>query len=279
MRSLLLIARLRARVKIGYKGSIAGLVFHHRVRRPMELPEALRQLALLEPLEPVWSDRLRGFAQRQALPGGQRADGSLVDVPEWAEMKSIDRLRIENLSESARKIAVRLGHAPLAFLAPGSVWPTKMWRAEGFAQAAAELSKRGFKVVLMGSPEERDICERIRQSAPSAEVIAGETDLFATTQLLSMASIFIGNDSGAMHLAALAGVPSVAVFGPTILEFGYRPWESRAAVVQVPREKMSCRPCGKHGARSCPLGTHACMREVQASEVVTTALRLSGIDA
>jgi len=74
-----------------------------------------------------------------------------------------------------------------------------------------------------------------------------------------------------MHLGSTAGTPTVSIFGPTILEFGYRPWNARAEIVQI---DLSCRPCGKHGAKKCPLGTHACMKGISSRVVITAADRL-----
>jgi heptosyltransferase II len=71
------------------------------------------------------------------------------------------------------------------------------------------------------------------------------------------------------------GIPTVAVFGPTTLDLGYRPWQNRALVVQ---KDLECRPCGKHGAAKCPLGTHACMKTVRPPDVLTAIDRLLGSD-
>jgi heptosyltransferase-2 len=117
----------------------------------------------------------------------------------------------------------------------------------------------------MGAPAERGICDEIVRAAPGAVSIAGETSLWESAEILALADRLVCNDSGAMHMAAAAGVPTVTVFGPTILEFGYRPWQNQARVAQV---ELKCRPCGKHGAKACPLGTHECMKAVSVQTVL-----------
>ncbi len=285
-RSLKLAAELQAERKIGYRHFLNFFVFDDRLRRPLELPEALRQLALLAPIDTLpgghLADKLRNFSQAQGANGGQvNASGKLMPVPEWADMRipkleavrnaykrdrSLELLSSPRVRAVAEKI-LSTGRK-LSFLAPGSVWPTKMWTHEGYAQVARVLQSKGYQVVLLGAPDEKLICERILAEAPGAISIAGETSLFESAELLALAEFLVCNDSGAMHLAATAGVPLVSIFGPTVLEFGYRPWETQARVVQIPREQMPCRPCGKHGAKACPLGHHRCMKDVSAETVL-----------
>lgn len=284
-RSTWLAWSLRAKRKVGYRHALSFFAFHYRVRRPMELPEALRQLALLEPLEPGWKKRLDEFAKRQSASGGQGPNGDLLPVPDWATMDIpfLSRIRTEFqmnrrltlLSPRARSVAEALKlERPLAFLAPGSVWATKMWTVAGYSELARRLSKEGYQVVLTGAGPERELCEKVADRAHGVRIIAG-TSLIESAELFALGSLFIGNDSGATHLAAAAGVPTVAIFGPTILEFGYRPWQSRAKVVQVPAGTLRCRPCGKHGSKKCPIGTHECMTRIDVSTVMDAALAIA----
>jgi heptosyltransferase-2 len=94
---------------------------------------------------------------------------------------------------------------------------------------------------------------------------AGTTSLADLVSLLATGTALICNDSGAMHAAAAAGLPTVAVFGPTTLDLGFRPWNTRAIVVQ---RELGCRPCGAHGPMVCPIGTHECMEALPAREVL-----------
>lgn len=291
IRSALFIASVKARVKIGYRGGLFSLVFDRRIVRPLELPEALRQLALLIPIEVGWQERLKEFADRQSLPGGQKQDGSLLEVPSWAEMtvEHLKQVRArrhsrpfgdDGLAEKSRTIwrELDLQGRPLVVLAPSSVWKTKMWKAEGFAEVARSLSRANFRVVVMGAPEEKDLCQWVATEAPGAVSIAGRCGIFESAEILAHAELLVCNDSGAMHMAAAAGVPTVSVFGPTVLEFGYRPWQTAARVVQVSRSQVPCRPCGKHGAKSCPIQTHECMQKVSAQDVVLAASSFIGIN-
>ena len=282
-RSAILALRIKAKRKIGYRRFFNAAVFHDRVERPMHLPEALRQLALLAPLDPIWGERLASFASRQKAHGGQLSEDALVDVPDWADMtapalaqlrRSLykDRSMDARISEKVRGL-IGGGGEDIVCVAPGSVWPTKQWTRDGFSRVASDFRARGYKVFVLGSPEEKEICAEVAASS-GAVSLAGATGLYESAEILALSKILIGNDSGAMHLAAAAATPSVSVFGPTVLELGYRPWQSRARVVQVSRAELKCRPCGKHGAKSCPIGTHACMKSVAAETVIAKAREL-----
>lgn len=289
VRSLRLAFGLKARRKIGYRHPLASLVFHETVTRPKDLPEALRQLALLSPIDGLWSERLDQFRSLQTAPGGQSGGGALLEVPVWADMRvaRLTELRCDffagksgRYSPKSEGLMRELGlyGKDVAFIAPGSVWKTKMWLADGFTRVAREFLAQGYRVVITGSPEEKGICEDIAFRAPGAVSVAGRSSLFESAELLTTARILVCNDSGAMHLAAAAGTPTVSVFGPTILDFGYRPWQDSASVVQTAKGELACRPCGSHGSAACPIGTHDCMKRISADRVMQAAVTIANDD-
>ena len=284
-RTMLFVGRLKAKIKIGYRRFFNYFAFDHRVPRSLNLPEALRQLALLIPIEPSYSDLLTDFASRQTAPGGQGPDGTLTSLAPSADMSvpSLTKLRFakfrsQGFDSNANGVASVIepfadAADPVIVLAPGSVWATKMWTKDGFIETGRALAvSRGAITVVMGSKDERLLCMEIANAIPNAVTLAGRTSLFESAQLLAISDLLICNDSGAMHLGAAAGVPIVSVFGPTVLEFGYRPWSDRAEVVQ---KSLVCRPCGKHGSHRCPLGTHDCMKKISATEVLAAVERVT----
>jgi heptosyltransferase-2 len=283
-RSAFLVWQLTAKHKVGFSRPLNILAFNHRLRRPLELPEALRQLALLEPIDKIWGARLNEFALMQTASGGQSGSGTLSRVPEWASMEltTLKKVRAEfrklksvnEMSEGARVVANELSlekSSRMAVLAPGSVWPTKMWTKLGYAETAQALIAEGWRVIVVGAPNEKVICDEVVTISPQATSIAGRTSLYESAEIIACADLVICNDSGAMHMASAAGVPLVSVFGPTVLEFGYRPWQNAARVVEISKIQLRCRPCGKHGANVCPIGTHECMTRINASVVLDVA--------
>ena len=280
---------MRASRKIGYKRFFNYFVFDDCVSRPLDLPEPLRQLQLLTPLDHRVTEVHDAFRRLQTAPGGQSSPESLVEVPMGCDMKVRALMAIRNAkhvgahaanatSASACEMQVASVVEPffdlrerLVVLAPGSIWETKKWTKEGFIETGRALSA-GAVVVVIGSREENVLCAEISRAIPNATSLAGRTSLWESAQLLACADLLVCNDSGAMHLGAAAGTPIVSVFGPTVLEFGYRPWASRAEVVQT---ELPCRPCGRHGSHACPIGTHDCMKKISTAQVLAAASRLT----
>lgn len=251
VRTALWVRRLQARQgKVGFRKWWNLPFFSRRVKKPMEMPDALRQLSLLTPIDEKLAESFGELADLRSPEGLESPwDFSMPQIPEWVNMS------VGPQAELKRRV----------FLAPGSVWATKRWTQEGYETLAHLLIQRGFTVELVGSPAEKSLCDAIATKVSGVVNRAGKTTLGDLVDLFSQGGVLVCNDSGAMHAAAIAGLPTVAIFGPTVLAQGFRPWQNRAVVVQRPLE---CRPCGKHGAKECPLGTHECMKTVSPGEVI-----------
>jgi lipopolysaccharide heptosyltransferase II len=162
---------------------------------------------------------------------------------------------------------------------PSARHATKMWDAHRFAAAAATLAQeRGLPVLLFGSQGERARCAQIAQAiraqAPSIQVIntAGECTLLETAAAMDRCAVVLTNDTGLMHLAASRKRPLVAVFGPTVQQFGFFPFGDSSTVVEHPG--LSCRPCTGIGRETCPQGHFRCMNDIEAPRVIEAARSL-----
>ncbi len=162
-------------------------------------------------------------------------------------------------------------------IAPGTIWETKHWGTEKFADVARHFLRRGFAVALMGSRRERAVCEDVARLAPGAVDIAGETTLAELAALIRRSAISVTNDSGPMHLAVALERPVVGIFGPTdpvwIGPYGHPDNALRAGV--------PCSPCLLRQLSRCHYG-HVCMERVSASAVIERmeqVLGASGTDA
>ncbi len=156
---------------------------------------------------------------------------------------------------------------------PGSAWPTKRWLPERFAAAADKIIlKYGGRAVIVGGAGDAAAAAAVERAMSSHPLnLAGKTNLKQLTALIKRCKIFVTNDSGPMHIAAACGVPTVAVFGPTVREFGFYPHSKNSIVVE---KNIKCRPCGKHGPKICPNGTFECMNNISAEEVAAAADKL-----
>jgi len=103
---------------------------------------------------------------------------------------------------------------PYILLAPGAAAhrPAKRWPVARFASLATQIAQRGFTPVIIGSRQDSDLAETIRQTCPTAQNLTGQTDLPSLAGLMSRAAAAIGNDTGPMHLAAATGCRSIVLF-------------------------------------------------------------------
>ena len=164
--------------------------------------------------------------------------------------------------------------APLVALAPGAAYGrAKRWPPERYAQLARQLSETGATCLLVGSQADqgtaREIESVLSSSADRAEGagiidLIGRTDLGALVGLLARCRGFVTNDSGAMHLAAAAGVPVTAIFGPTD-ELATAPLGTHEIITHP----VFCRPCL---LRECPID-HRCMRGIDVERVFAAVNR------
>ena len=176
-------------------------------------------------------------------------------IPEEAT-KRIDAL-IDYYGAERKKLAV---------LAPGTIWETKQWRSEGFAEVARYFLQKGFAVMLIGAARERAACDEVARLASGTVNLAGETTLTELAALIRRSTISITNNSGPMHLAVAVDRPVVSIFGPTD-PIWIGPYGRPGAVLQA---KLSCSPCYLRQLNRCP-NDHACMRDVSAQDVITRA--------
>jgi heptosyltransferase III len=193
---------------------------------------------------------LRGSALAYLLRAGERrvmakGDPGVHRVVQLARLFALEpppapRLFLTPRHESAAASLVPAG-GPVLAIGPAANWRGKQWRGERFAELALRLTAPagplpGARVALFGAAHERE------QAAPLARALApgrsldliGRTDLLTAAAALARCALFIGNDTGVMHMAAAMGTPTLGLFGPSLPEH-YAPWGSRTAVVRTTR--------------------------------------------
>ena len=132
------------------------------------------------------------------------------------------------------------GDGPILAMAPAANWIGKTWPLERFSQVAMTLLHgygplAGGRLMVLGGPEDEGLARSLKDSAGRRFInLAGKVDPLTAFACLKRARLFIGNDSGAMHLAAASGVPTIGLFGPSD-ERLYAPWGERTRVVRGPR--------------------------------------------
>jgi heptosyltransferase II len=176
------------------------------------------------------------------------------------------------------RVAVELVNGPFVALAPGSIWGSKRWPY--YAELARYLADR-VALVVIGGPEDTALGDEIQRAAEGGagrhRVVnaCGKLTLRQSAALLGKAALLVSNDSAPLHLATAMGTPIVALFGPTVTEFGFGP--VRPGDVALGVDGLLCRPCSSHGPPQCPLGHHRCMRELTVAAVLAAIEELGAL--
>ena len=139
--------------------------------------------------------------------------------------------------ERAAGVLISAG-APILAIGPAANWRGKQWRAERFAELAQRLTAvegplAGARVAVMAASHERRQAEPLLAAIPRQRQIdlVGKVDLLAAVAILRRCALFIGNDTGLMHMAAAAGTPTLGLFGPSPSS-QYAPWGEFTALVR-----------------------------------------------
>ncbi|MCK5242449.1 glycosyltransferase family 9 protein [bacterium] len=198
----------------------------------------------------------------------------------YGKLKSWPRLEFSEWEKTAvQQIMDKAKIKPserYAVFAPGAKWATKQWPLDYFIQTAEQLwQDMGLIPVFVGTGRERETCEKAAQSlGHRALSLAGLTNLPTLAALLQSAAVLVANDSGPLHLGLAAGCAVIALFGPTVSQFGFAPLTHPKA--RVLARDMDCRPCSVHGSAACPLQHHNCLRRILPAEVAAAAKELLG---
>lgn len=178
-------------------------------------------------------------------------------------------LRLETSRVQKALAALGIGNAQtVVAFAPGAEFGTaKRWPTQHFAALAERILqlKPQAKILLMGSPKDAAVCEEIRtlcaeDMRANMLQLAGQTSLDQAIALLAGANVLVSNDSGLMHIASALNRPVIALYGPTDPDHA-PPFSVSSVALSL---RLNCAPCKQ---RDCPLGHHACMRDMT-SEMV-----------
>jgi len=251
----------RAPQRIGYEITGRTWMYTRVVARPRELRRrhsVVNQWDLLEAIDGWPSggpDRARDPVEMAPDPGAER---EIEHRLEAAGVSSADELVV---------IHVSAGN------------PFRRWPELAFATVVAELAAASpqRRIVLSSGPSDRDAAARIATSARQALGSAasrvldfGEFDLAELRALIDRSRLFIGGDSGPLHIAATTSTPIVGIYGPTE-PVRSAPWrDPRLATESVEVAGLPCRPCDQ---RVCEPGDFRCLTTLKPEEVLSAANR------
>lgn len=238
-----------ARLRVGYDLPGRRWAYNLRVPRNRSGGRALRGFAGEAFLDPVRALGLEPRPWRPAPPprdgGDGAADGAFGDwLAGW-------------MTPDGR---------PRVVLVMSATWPAKAWPARHVAGLWRELSAAGARVALAPGPGDGALVEAVAGTIPG-DAVTPPSSLSQMAALLAASDLFVGTDNGLRHLAAVQGLPTVTVFGPTD-PGGWNPPGPRHVSVRL---GVECSPCD---LKECPVPGHPCLEELGPSAVSAAALSL-----
>lgn len=229
---------------------------------------------------------LRGSAMGWVVPALRRktirSDWSpqhrLVHLARLFGLESTPPLPRLQAGAEAKAKAERLipGGRPVLAIGPSANWGGKQWPAERFAAAAAALTAPGAvldgaAIAVFGAANERTAIDAFVAALPPRTIIdvAGSIDLPTAYACLERCDFYLGNDSGLMHMAAAAGIPTLGLFGPSS-EILYGPMGRWCRALRGPRsfEDICHAPDFDHRSQK------SLMEDLQVAAVIDAATEL-----
>ena len=247
-----------ARERVGYDVKGRSWIYTRRVARP-------RALRARHSVENQW-DLLTALGIAAPDPGRNPVEMPTDDA---AASTVAARLTAAGVAGGDRLVVIHVSAGN----------PFRRWPLERFIALAAGIARRrAVRVVVTSGPSERDAATMVVDGARAAlgagavdRILAcGDFSLSELRALLDRAALYIGGDSGPLHIAATSRVPVVALFGPT-LPARSAPWRDRAIrMIAVEPGPLPCRPCDQ---RVCAPGDFRCLTSIAADQVIEAAIK------
>ena len=185
---------------------------------------------------------------------------SVESLPQYPPI-TIRETQISNeLKEAIKKEKKAVIHV-------GAGNPFRDWGIENFSTLISRLKEHGITIFLIGSGEEEKKRGSYLGGRLGVDDFTGKLSVAQLFYLISNSHVYIGADSGPLHLASLTAVPLVALYGPNIPEIS-GPWRKKD--VNIIQRPMACRPCAQ---RKCIYGIIPCMKNITMDEVYETIIR------
>ena len=188
-------------------------------------------------------------------------------APDPAAAAAVDaRLRAAGVGASDRLVVIHVSAGN----------PFRRWPAEHFATLAATLARgdRSRRIIITSGPSEAAAADQVAAAAQGSAGEAaphvlrcGEFDLSELRVLVARAALYVGGDSGPLHIAGTTTTPIVALFGPTLPERSM-PWRREGRAIAVDVGALPCRPCHQ---RTCVPGDFRCLTGVSPARVIEAA--------
>lgn len=154
-------------------------------------------------------------------------------------------------------------------IAPSSVWFTKQYPAEQWIDFLNQVPLE-FNIFVLGAPGDKKAGDDLisQSGRDGIQNLCGSLSFLASAALMAGADMNFVNDSAPMHFASAMDAPVAAIYCSTIPAFGFGPLSTVQHIVEI-REPLSCRPCGLHGYKACPLKHFRCAHDIRTEQLLS----------
>jgi heptosyltransferase-2 len=151
-------------------------------------------------------------------------------------------------------------------VAPGAVWNTKIFPADYYCELITFLTEKNNNVILIGGKSDVKLCSEIESRFENAVISsAGKFSVPGTIELLKKCRLLITNDSAPTHFAMAANIPTITIYCSTVPDFGFYPFNEKSFSISY--NDLSCKPCGIHGHKTCPIKTFECAHNLDINQI------------
>ncbi len=144
---------------------------------------------------------------------------------------------------------------------PGARHFTKRWPKEYFVELGNKLTQNGYRIVLFGGKIDKEICAELVDKISGAINLSNNDELLQTAADMKLCKAVVCNDSGLMHTASATGTKIIVIFGSTVKEFGFAPYNCSNLILE--NNSLTCRPCSHIGRSDCPKKHFDCMKSIE----------------
>ncbi len=252
VRSSLIAYFSKARKRISFDKSSFNFFFTDKVRYVSGIHEIQRNLSLLRPL---------GIDESNIVK-----PELFLDIDERSKIANM--FTDEKINKSDDLVAI----------APGSVWFTKRYPKEKFAELLNLLKNTNSKIFLIGGEADSELGKFLISNYENKNIIntIGKLSILESAELIQRCRVLLTNDSAPLHIANSVGTKVISLFGATIPQFGFFPYGENDIILET--EGLACRPCTIHGGKTCPINTFICMHNIKEQTIydIIAPINLAG---
>jgi len=189
-------------------------------------------------------------------------DDSTELFPGPKEKNSVDEL-LKDLPHTSKKLIA---------IGPSASFKGKCWPWESFLQLSEVLSRLNYQILLLGGPNDQEPGWMAANTQETFLNLSGRLSYLESAELLSRCCLSVSNDSAVVHISEAMGTPAIAIFGPTVAEFGFAPYLDKSRLLET---SLPCRPCSRNGKGKCTNKIQRqCLKDITVEHALSTSLSI-----